>query len=173
MIVEGFHAGKAGFSRLAALPLAAGVAALGGAYGSQYLGGLRPCELCLWQRWPWWVAATLGLLAILARRRPAVQAALLLLAVLAVFTGAGIAVFHVGVEQHWWPGLASCGGAAVDAGLSVEALRNQIMGAPVVRCDEVAWSLLGISMAGYNALLSAAVGALVLVGLWYRREGMA
>ena len=67
--------------------------------------------------------------------------------------GAGIAVFHVGVEQQWWPGTAECGG--IDgANLSLEQLKAQILAAPVVRCDEVAWSLFGISMAGYNILLS-------------------
>lgn len=162
--------GKDGLSRLAAVPLLAGIAALAGAYGSQYLGGLRPCELCLWQRWPWWIAAALGLLVVLVRGRPQIRIALLLLAVLTVFTGAAIAGFHVGVEQHWWPGLASCSGPPADASMSVEALRRQLMSTPVVRCDEIAWSLVGISMAGYNVLLSAGVGGLLLVVLWRRRE---
>lgn len=173
MLADRTVAGSSGISRLAAAPVGAAVAALGGAYWSQHLAGLRPCELCLWQRWPWWIAGVLGLLVLAARGRPAVQAALLLLAVIAIAAGGGIAAFHVGVEQHWWPGLASCGGSAGDAGLSVEALRQQIMGSPVVRCDEAAWSLLGVSMAGYNFLLSVAVAGLVLAGLWRWRQGAA
>jgi disulfide bond formation protein DsbB len=76
--------------------------------------------------------------------------------------GAGIAVFHVGVEQHWWAGTAACGSTL--SATSVEALRAQILAAPVVRCDQPAWSLLGISMAGYNALISAALAVVALIG---------
>tara|TARA_Y100000766_G_C18378467_1_gene352325 strand:- start:129 stop:440 length:312 start_codon:yes stop_codon:yes gene_type:complete len=88
---------------------------------------------------------------------------------IAILSGAGIAGFHVGVEQHWWEGLASCGGAGGILN-SVEALRQQIMSAPVFRCAEVAWSLFGISMSGYNFLISLALGVGGLCVLWRHRE---
>ena len=136
------------------------IAVLGSALASQYIGGLQPCVLCIYQRWPY-VAVIVLMAVALALPRPA-RAAALGLAGLALLAGAGIAGFHVGVEQGWWQGTAECGG--VDANVdSVEALRAQIMGAPIVRCDQIPWSLLGISMAGYNLLLSLALGGASLI----------
>ncbi|MEX2616917.1 MAG: disulfide bond formation protein B [Alphaproteobacteria bacterium] len=129
---------------------------LGGAYAFQYWGGLQPCALCLYQRWPWWIAGALAIVAIVAVRDRRLHAAALSLATLAVWVGAGIAVYHVGVEQRWWEGPSACSGAATPA--TLEELRAMVLAAPVVRCDDVAWSLFGISMAGYNALLSLATG---------------
>lgn len=149
---------------LAAVQVLSGAVALGSAYAFQYLGGLAPCALCLYQRWPWWAAIGIGLIAVIWRSHATAQKALCLLAALAIMGGGGVGVFHVGVEQHWWQGLASCGGVS-DMPMTVEALKKQIMNAPVARCDEVAWSFLGISMAGYNALLSFAVGIASLVML--------
>ncbi len=126
------------------------LALLGGAFAFQYIGGLAPCELCIWQRWPHGVAIVLALLALVlpkAARRP-----LLWLAALAVLTSGGIGVFHVGVEQHWWEGLTRCAGA--DFSASGGGLSQDIFAAPIIRCDAIAWSLFGISMAGYNAILS-------------------
>lgn len=144
-------------TRIALLQAVLGGAILGSAYGFQYLGGLQPCVLCLYQRWPWWIAIGLGLAAVLLRGKPGLQKAMIASASLVILGGAGIAGFHVGVEQKWWQGLASCGGVS-DMPMTVEALKRQILNAPVVRCDEVAWSLMGLSMAGYNLLLSLAVG---------------
>ncbi len=155
-------------TRIALLQAVLGGAVLGSAYGFQYLGGLQPCPLCLYQRWPWWIAIGLGLVALLLRGNPGLQKAVVALGSLAILAGAGIAGFHVGVEQQWWEGLLSCGGAG-DMPMTVEALRRQIMNAPVVRCDEVAWSLMGLSMAAYNMLLSLALGLGGLVLL--RRRG--
>ena len=149
--------------------LIAAIGALGGAYGSQYLGDLQPCKLCLYQRWPWWIALAVSGLAVLLRGRPVVAMGAVVVSSLAILGGAGIAGFHVGVEQHWWEGLASCGGTG-DMPTTVEALRRQIMSAPVIRCDEVAWSLLGVSMAGYNFLISLGLGAGGLWVLWRKRE---
>ena len=154
--------------RIALLQVILGGAVLGSAYGFQYLGGLQPCALCLYQRWPWWIAIGFGLVAVLLRDHPGIQKTVVALASLAILAGAGVAGFHVGVEQQWWPGLASCGGLS-EMPMTVEALKQQIMNAPVVRCDEVAWSLMGISMAGYNTLLSLALGLGGLVLL--RRRG--
>ncbi len=97
--------------------------------------------------------------ALLAGRRWAGR--LTALAGLAAFAGAGIALYHVGVEQQWWPGTSGCGAGAL-TGSSVQDLRAQIEAAPIVRCSDIPWSLFGISMAGYNAILSAALGLFAL-----------
>jgi disulfide bond formation protein DsbB len=133
-----------------------------GAFFFQYVVGLAPCALCILQRWPHAAAVALGLGALALARRPGARGAALGLAGLALLAGAGIAAFHVGVEQGWWAGTASCGGAA-GAAASVEDLRAQIMAAPVVRCTDVPWSLLGVSMAGYNALISLALAGFALL----------
>lgn len=130
---------------------------LAAAFGFQHLGGLAPCPMCLWQRWPHAAAVALGLLGLLLPAR-----ALALLGALALLAGAGIAGFHAGVEQGWWEGPATCTAAAID-GLSAEDLMKQIMAAPLVRCDEIPWSFAGLSMAAWNGVLS-----LGLALLWLR-----
>jgi disulfide bond formation protein DsbB len=128
----------------------------------QYVIGLQPCVLCIWQRWPYVVVLVCAALALLVgSRSPLARAGLLALAGVALLVGAGIAVFHVGVEQHWWTGTPGCGVTATAD--TLEELRAQVMAAPVVRCDVVPWSLFGISMAGYNVVISLALGALALV----------
>ena len=140
-----------------------GAGALAGALISQYWGGLQPCILCVYQRWPHGIAAILGLLALLPLAR-GYRRLVLTLGGVTLLIGAGIALFHVGVEQHWWAGTASCG-SPVAQPQSIEDLRRALLAAPVVRCDVPAWSLFGISMAGYNLLLSLLVGGAVLTGL--------
>ncbi|UUX51033.1 disulfide bond formation protein B [Nisaea acidiphila] len=132
-------------------------AMLGGAFAFQYLGGLAPCVLCLYQRWPHAAAILLGLLAlILSARNPAASRWLTILGGLALLTSAGIGLFHVGVEQLWWEGTAECGATGTPD--SLDALKQQLMAQPVVRCTDIAWEMFGISMAGYNFLLSAGAG---------------
>ncbi len=130
-------------------------ALLAGALLFQFVGGLPPCPLCIWQRWPHAIAGALGLIALAAPVRPVA-----LLGLVAVLVGTGIAGYHAGVEQGWWQGLAAC--SAPDVGsLSSDELFDRIMTAPVVRCDEIPWSFLGLSMAAWNGVLS-----LGLAGLW-------
>ncbi|MEE8515638.1 MAG: disulfide bond formation protein B [Alphaproteobacteria bacterium] len=144
-----------------AVLFSASVAILGTALASQYWGGLAPCVLCIAQRYPYAIVIGLGGvgfgLARQARVAPTIFTVLAGLAALVLFVNAGIAVYHVGVEQQWWAGSAGCTGATGAA--TVEAMRAQILSAPIVRCDEVAWSLFGISMAGYNVVASAGLGA--------------
>jgi disulfide bond formation protein DsbB len=144
--------------RMAALMvLASSAAILLGAFAFQYIGGLQPCILCWWQRYPYMAAIVLSLVAAaIAPTRPPLARALLGLSAVAFLVGAGIAVFHVGVEQHWWAGTAECGANFGPAG-SVDELRRRLLAQNVVRCDDIAWSLFGISMAGYNFLLSLAL----------------
>lgn len=127
-----------------------------GAFAFQYVGGLLPCTLCLWQRWPHGVAIAIGIVALFWNPR-----VVLLLGALAVLASAGIAAFHVGVEQGWWEGLATCSAGSIE-GVSVEDLLNPNadVAAPV-RCDAIAWAMLGISMAGWNAIASV-----LLAGVW-------
>ncbi len=138
------------------LGLAAGLgsaALLAGALASQVLWGLAPCPLCIWQRWPHVAAALLGLAIAVVPRR-----ILAALGALAALTSAGIALYHVGIEQRWWQGPDSCVAPDI-SGLSPAELLDRILAAPVVRCDDIAWSFAGISMAGWNGLLSLALAA--------------
>ena len=144
-----------------AIPLlvaAASASLLLGAYLSQHVGGLAPCPLCLIQRWPHFAVVALGLAAALAGGR--VRAGLLALCVPALLVSAGYGVYHAGVEQGWFA--SAC--AAPMSGGSIEDIRAQIMAAPLTRCDEVPWSLAGLSLAGWNALVSVVAAALTLYG---------
>ncbi|MFZ0693730.1 MAG: disulfide bond formation protein B [Alphaproteobacteria bacterium] len=143
----------------AALVLAASIAVLGGAFAFQYIGGLQPCVLCIYQRYPYAVTIAFSLAAFLtARQNPQQSQMLLYICALAFVIGAGIAVFHVGVEQHWWRGTDECGALSTGA-KTLEEMETMLKKTPVVRCDQPQWSLFGISMAGYNVLISLALAA--------------
>lgn len=139
------------------IALAAGgsAALLLAAWGFQYLGGLAPCQMCIWQRWPHGAAVLIGCAAIL---RPG--SLLIWAGAMAAMASAGIGAYHTGVERGWWPGPATCSSGSI-SDLTAEELLDQIMAAPLVRCDEVAWEFLSLSMASWNMLLS-----LGLVVLW-------
>jgi disulfide bond formation protein DsbB len=139
------------------------VALLGGAIGSQYLGGLIPCEMCMWQRWPHLAAIFAALAAILLRKNPPASATFTALAALAILTSGGIGAFHAGVEYKWWEGFTTCSALHSDGGSLLEA----IMKAPIIRCDQPQWTLMGISLAGFNAIFSV-LGAIVIF-LFLRR----
>jgi disulfide bond formation protein DsbB len=126
-------------------------AALAAAYTAQYVFGLQPCVLCLYQRVPYAIILVGGLIGFFKSARA--QCYIITICIFTFLAGASIALFQVGVEQHWWQGTTACGGGALDTS-SLEALRAQIMNAHMVRCDVVAWSFFGISMAGYNLLTS-------------------
>jgi len=140
---------------LTTLAAAGSAALLAGAYAFQYIGGMAPCTLCLWQRWPHAAAVVIGLaaLALPGRLLPLMGAA-------AALATAGIGTYHTGVERGWWEGPSTCTAGDISQ-LSPEELLNQIMAAPVVRCDEVPWEMLTLSMASWNA-----IAALGLAGIW-------
>lgn len=139
-------------------------ALLAGAWGSQLIGGLHPCEMCHWQRWPHYAALPLAVLAILV---PGLRRPLTLLAALAIAASGVIGVMHAGVEYGWWEGFTACTSPfGADGGGDMLAT---ILAAPVIRCDVPQWSLLGISLAGYNAILSLG-GALVIAWMALKRE---
>ncbi len=150
------------FAKARLLALVIPSALMLGALGSQYIGGLHPCEMCYWQRWPHDAAIVLALFAFGTRVNKASHV-LVALAALAIMVSGGIGLFHAGVEYGWWEGITTCSTTA--AGVSLE----DIMRAPVVRCDVPQWTLIGISLAGYNAIISLGAGVVIL-GL-LRRAG--
>lgn len=140
-------------SRLGLLALLGSGALLGGAYWFQYVVGLAPCDLCFWQRYPHMVAIGVGACALASFAWPRLAYVFALTAIIALFVTAGVGVYHVGVEQHWWQGPQSCSGR-IPAGLSAEELKKYLFSARMVRCDEIAWKFMDISMAGWNAIVS-------------------
>lgn len=147
-------------ARLIALLLP--TALLLGALGSQYFGGLYPCEMCYWQRWPHGAAIAFAALAFTAPA-PSLRSRLLtLLAAAAIAISGAIGVYHAGVEAGIFEGFTTC--TAITSGGSTEDLLRQITQAPIIRCDQVQFAFLGISMAGWNAILSLG-GALTTVWL--------
>jgi disulfide bond formation protein DsbB len=129
----------------------------------QYGFGLEPCRLCLWQRWPYVAALALGLLGAAA---PGWARWAVGLAGLAFLTGAGIAGFHAGVEYGWWEGLPGCAGEGLSGGVTMEDLQGALAGEDrVVPCDEPAFVFAGLSMAGWNFVLSLGLAAVSLAAL--------
>lgn len=155
---------RAQIARLIAflLPLAL----LGGALGSQYIGGLYPCEMCWWQRYPHAAAIILAALAFTGPAKSDRSRTLMLLAALAIAISGAIGVYHAGVELKIFEGFTTCTSTVRAA--STADLLKELMKVPLVRCDQVQWSFLGISLAGWNAILSlsgaAAIAWLTVTG---------
>ncbi|GAA6178652.1 disulfide bond formation protein B [Shimia sp. NS0008-38b] len=137
-----------------ALLTAFSVSMILGAWAFEFIGGLAPCKLCYYQRYPHWLAAGAGALAL-------ATSTLFLAYVAAVGAAASglIGLYHAGVEQKWWEGPSTCTSGDV-SNMSSDDLFNQIMAAPIVRCDDIPWQMFGLSMASYNAILSLAAAAL-------------
>jgi disulfide bond formation protein DsbB len=150
----------------AALVAAGGAATILGAYFFQYVLGLPPCPLCLEQRIAYYVsiplAVVLGFAAAKHAPRPLLAAGFAVIA-LAMLYNAGLGLFHAGVEWKWWPGPAECSGPIGDLGAGGDLL-NQLQSISLVRCDEAAWRFLGLSLAGYNVLISLALAAIAAWG---------
>jgi len=148
-------------NRLPVAALLLALAPLAVALAAQYLGGLAPCPLCHWQRYPYVAAAILAGAGLFAGPRPAPM--LVAFAALAILASAGIAAFHVGVEQKWWQGTEGCAGGIDFSGMTVEEMQQALENVAPARCDEPAWTFLGISMAGYNLIYAAIAGVALLV----------
>lgn len=144
-------------ARLLALLIPAGL--LGGAYVSQYGFGLFPCEMCWWQRYPHFAAIGLALMSL------AVQPARVWVALagLAIITSGLIGGFHAGVEYGWWEGITGCSATPADIDVM------DINAAPLVRCDVAPWDLFGVSLAGWNFLISGIGGAAVVALAAYKK----
>jgi disulfide bond formation protein DsbB len=130
-------------------------ALLAGAFGFQHLGGLAPCKLCLWQRYPHAAAIVAGGLALALHWR-----VFIVLGGLSALTTSGLGLYHAGVENGWWEGPTTCTSGPI-GNLTPQQLMDQILTAPLVRCDDIAWQFLNLSMASWNAILS-----LCFVALW-------
>ena len=151
MLAPPVPAGETRLKQARLLALLLPSALLGGALFSQYVGGLYPCEMCYWQRWPHGAAILLAIGAFVSpsRARP-----LVLLAALAIFISGAIGVYHAGVEIGWWEGITVC---TTNGAASLE----DILKVPLVRCDQVQWAFLGLSLAAWNAILSIGGAALI------------
>lgn len=134
---------------------------LGGALASQYLGGLYPCEMCYWQRWPHGAAIVLAALAFTAPAESPRARILTIVAALAIAVSGAIGVYHAGVEAGIFQGFTTC--TAMSKGLSTAEILRQINHAPLIRCDQVQFRFLGISLAGWNAILSLGGATLILL----------
>jgi disulfide bond formation protein DsbB len=141
---------------LIALAAAGSALLLLGAFAFQYIGGLAPCAMCLWQRWPHAAAIGIGALGLALP-----SAALAGIGALAMLGNAGIALYHTGVERDWWEGPSSCSGGGDLGSANIGDLLNPDIGGGIVMCDEVAWEMLGLSMASWNGL-----ACLALAGIW-------
>lgn len=129
------------------------------ALGFQYLGQMPPCKLCYWQRYPHVAAIVIGLAALTLSANAGLSRIVAWLGATAALATAAVGLYHTGVERGWWEGPATCTSGPV-AGLSTDDLLNQIMTAPLVRCDDVPWELLSLSMASWNALASLGLAAI-------------
>jgi disulfide bond formation protein DsbB len=158
--IDAAYAAALAITAIAALTLA-------GAWFFQLVLDIRPCPLCLEQRYAWYLAIPLGaLVAFAAARgapRPLLVGGLALLA-LAALANAWLAGYHAGVEWGFWPGPTECSGSVLDLG-KAGSLFDNLDKVKVIRCDEVQWRFLGLSLAGYNVLLSLAAAALALRGI--------
>ncbi len=150
-----------------AIALLVPAALLAGAYVSQYGFGLYPCEMCWWQRYAHFAALVPAVLAFVVpgdARRLMVRIAGAVILIAALLGG-----YHAGVEYGWWEGITTCATTVEAGGDPLEAILN----APIVRCDTAPWSLLGISLAGWNFLISGAAAiAIFVLSAQGRRRGV-
>ncbi len=135
--------------------LLGGLGLLGGALAFEHIGGLVPCEMCMWQRWALATALVLATLGLFLKARLLVG-----LGAVAMLAGAAIAAFHAGVEQKWWEGITAC--AASPVGGSTADIIGAVLTAPIVRCDAIPWSMWGLSMAVWNFVISTVIGGYAL-----------
>jgi disulfide bond formation protein DsbB len=158
-----------GLEKARALALLVPAALLAGALGSQYLGGLYPCEMCHWQRWGHYEALGFALLSFALKRQPDRGRSLVWLAALGILASGAIGAYHAGVEAKIFEGLTQC--TTMSQGSGADLLKD-IMAAPLVRCDQVQFEFLGLSMAAWNAVISIGA-ALVILWLSLRRPRQA
>jgi disulfide bond formation protein DsbB len=149
---------RAAIARLIAILLP--LSLLAGAYGSQYFGGLFPCEMCWWQRYAHMAALLPAALAFTAPATSDRARDLTVLAAIGIAVSGAIGVYHAGVELHIFQGFTTCTTTAKAA--TTQELLQKLMHVPLIRCDQVQWSFLGISMAGWNAILSLSGAAAIL-----------
>ena len=131
-----------------------------GALWFQYVGGLMPCSLCLWQRWPHIIIVLLAVIALFVRMPRLLLTAIAIIAASSVI----LAAYHAGVEWQLWSGPSGCTASLTISG-DLTSLTDSLLATPVIKCDEVIWSFLGLSMAGWNSLLSLDICLIALICL--------
>ncbi|SDQ90734.1 Disulfide bond formation protein DsbB [Rhizobiales bacterium GAS113] len=165
-------------SRAALTALVLAALAIGGAWVSQLFFGLQPCELCLLERWPYYVGVPLAALAVIAMRGAVATSRnlggglgssgsgtwLLALVALVFLAGAGLGIYHAGVEWHFWEGPSACTGQYA-APASTDDFLKSLEAGPSIRCDEAAIRILGLSLAGWNAVISLLIAAIAVIGV--------
>ncbi|HWI28890.1 MAG TPA: disulfide bond formation protein B [Stellaceae bacterium] len=142
----------------------ASAAVLAAVWASQIWGHLVPCELCLYERWPYYAVLVLSAAALISGRSGVAKAALAL-AALIFLAGAALAFYHVGVERHWFAGPTACTGSG--AADSLEEFRRRLLAQQPVACDQAQWSLFGVTLAGWNVVASL---VLALFSIWALRR---
>ncbi len=152
---------------VAFLSIALAIISLASALIAEHVFGLLPCNLCLYQRIPYVVIILLGLMAIVSRTARKPYAISMWLTAVTYAVGTYIAAFHTGVERHWWSYASDCTVNVGDSLDTTESFLAAIKTSPVVRCDEIPWSFLGLSFANYNALFSAGM-TIVFLYVGYR-----
>lgn len=125
---------------------------LAGAFSFEIIVGLPPCNLCIWQRWPHAIIIAIAVIGLIAIK----QNWILLLIVLSAISTGLIGLYHSGVEQEWWSGPSGCSNQ-MNSYKDISSLTTSLLEMPVVKCDEIAWSLMGISMAGWNSIGSFSI----------------
>lgn len=135
---------------------------LAGAYGFQYIGGIEPCDLCWTQRYAHFAIMGLSAIGLLIKNAATIMSWATALALDVSIIAAG---YHTGVEQKWWQGPGTCTSSGINQVADMESLFDSMMEANLVLCDEIAWEMFGISMAGYNLLISFAVGLFVALAI--------
>lgn len=131
---------------------------------AQYGFNLQPCYLCIWQRAPYFIVMAILLPLLFLRQYPQLLKPALVLVALAFLAGLGLAVFHSGIERHWWAATNECSLQP----LPTSNLREQLLQTPVARCDQISWTFLGLSMTNWNVLLSLGllIYSLMVLILW-------
>jgi disulfide bond formation protein DsbB len=168
--IDRLRADPAAGAALAVFALSA--ATLAGAWYFEFVVKLPPCPLCLEERIPYHVVIPLSLLMVIAALAHAPHKLIavgFVAIIVAVLCGAALGAYHAGVEWHFWAGPTDCTGPLTDLN-SGGSLLNQLQSIHVVRCDEAAWRFLGISLAGYNVLISLLLAAIAAYGLLARRQ---
>ena len=147
---------------LAVLAVLLAVGSLAGAWYFQYVAGYQPCKLCLLQRWPYYLGIPAGVVALVAYAYGLnrLGSVLLALFIIAFLVGSGLGVYHAGVEWKLWAGPTDCGGSLSAAPASIEDFRKSLATTKVIRCDEAPLRILGLSFAGWNAVISLVIAGL-------------
>lgn len=151
--------------RWGALCLLVALATIGGALAIEHVGGVKPCPLCLEQRWAYYlgIPATFVALVLVSTGRVKLGAALLLAVALGYLANAGLGLYHAGVEEKWWAGPATCSGAApLVLGGAGKGVLGSLTETRVIRCDEAPLRIAGLSLAGWNVIVSLALVAAAL-----------